>query len=283
MNFPLRSSCIVLTLLISVLAAAQSTAPARTPDVIFVPTPYPVVDEMLRLANISSKDIVYDLGCGDGRTVIMAAKKYGARGVGIDIDPQRIQESIANAKKEGVSDKVKFLQQDLFQSDFHEATAVMLYLLSSLNLKLRPMLLEQLAPGTPIVSHDFDMGDWKPDKEETVQVDGTTHRVYRWIVPAKASGKWQLKTSPQGETYSLVLMQNIDAVTGKLLANGREYEVITGSLRGTNLTLDFYGDGGRFEGVIDGPLIKGKFTRAGSALSASGKQIGGNTVASAQR
>jgi SAM-dependent methyltransferase len=282
MYSPLRSSCIFVALFVSVVAA-QSTAPTRTPDVIFVPTPYPVVDEMLRLAHVSSKDIVYDLGCGDGRTVIMAAKKYGAHGVGIDIDPQRIQESIANAKKEGVSDKVKFLQQDLFESDFHEATAVMLYLLSSLNLKLRPILLEQLSPGTPIVSHDFDMGDWKPEKEETIMVGGASHRVYLWIVPAKASGKWQLKTGPHRETYSLVLMQNLDAVSGKLRANGREYEIMSSSLHGKNLTVDFYGDGGRFEGVIDGPVIRGKFLRAGSTLSVNGKRIGGNTVASAQR
>jgi hypothetical protein len=159
----------------------------------------------------------------------------------------------------------------------------MLYLLSSLNLKLRPMLLDQLAPGTPIVSHDFDMGDWKPDKEETIQVGGASHRVFLWTVPAKASGKWQLKPGPQGKTYSLMLVQNFDDVSGKLSTNGREYEIISGSLHGKNLTLDFYGDGGRFEGIIDGPLMRGKLTRAGSTLSAGGKRIGGNTVASAQQ
>jgi SAM-dependent methyltransferase len=283
MNSLLRSFCIAALLLMSVAAAAQASAPARTPDVIFVPTPYPVVEEMLRMGDVSSKDIVYDLGCGDGRTVIMAAKKYGARGVGIDIDPQRIQESIANAKKEGVSDKVKFLQQDLFESDFHEATAVMLYLLSSLNLRLRPILLRQLAPGTPIVSHDFDMGDWKPEQQTQLMVVGVTHRIYRWTVPAKVAGVWQLKAGPKDGTYSsLELEQNIDTVSGNLRANGREYEVSSGSVRGKNLTLEFYGDGGRFDGVIEGATIRGKFSRAGSTLSVTGRRVGSSTVASTQ-
>lgn len=155
-------------------------ATERRPDVIFVPTREAVVDAMLDTAEVGPADIVYDLGCGDGRIVVAAAQR-GARGVGIDIDPQRIREANENAKEAGVTDKVTFLEQDLFESDIREATVVTLYLLPSLNVKLKPMLMEQLRPGTRIVSHDFDMGDWEPEK--TVHVDGKT--VYFWTIPKR--------------------------------------------------------------------------------------------------
>ncbi|HEY1007458.1 MAG TPA: class I SAM-dependent methyltransferase [Sphingobacteriaceae bacterium] len=149
-------------------------------DVPYVPTSEAVVEAMLALAKVTKNDLVYDLGCGDGRIVVTAAKKYGARGVGVDIDPQRIREANENARKSGVADRVRFIQNDLFKSDFSDATVVTLYLLPAVNLKLRPQLMKQLKPGTRIVSHAFDMGDWKPEK--TVEVDGTT--IYFWTVPA---------------------------------------------------------------------------------------------------
>lgn len=158
---------------------ATTQAPTRAPDVVYVPTPEPVVNEMLRLANVKSDDIVYDLGSGDGRIVIAAAQQHGARGIGIDINPERIREANENAQKAGVSDRVEFRQQDLFATDFRDATVVTLYLLSDLNVKLRPKLLSELKPGTRIVSHAFDMGDWKPEK--VVEVAGRT--VYYWVVP----------------------------------------------------------------------------------------------------
>ena len=159
---------------------AQTTAaPARSPDVVFVPTPTEVVDAMLRVAKVSGKDVLYDLGSGDGRIPITAAKRFGTRGLGIDIDPRRIDEANANAKKEGVTDKVKFMLGDLFELDLRPATVITLYLLPTLNLKLRPKLL-QLKPGTRIVSHDFDMGDWKP--ERTLEVGN--RNVHFWTVPA---------------------------------------------------------------------------------------------------
>lgn len=161
------------------LAYAQQTAVKK--DVPYVPTPASVVEAMLKMAEVGKGDMVYDLGCGDGRIVITAAQKYGARGVGIDIDPQLIRESNENAKAAGVADRVKFFEQDLFASDFKEATVVTLYLLPEVNLRLRPKLLSELKPGTRIVSHAFDMGDWKPDK--TVEVDGRT--LYYWVVPEK--------------------------------------------------------------------------------------------------
>ena len=160
-------------------AIAQSS-PLRSPDVVYVPTPQVVVDRMLAIANVNSKDVLYDLGSGDGRIPITAARKFGIRATGIDINPQRIKEANANAKKAGVTDRVRFLNQDLFQSKFSDATVVTLYLLPDLNVKLRPQLFSQLKPGTRIVSHAFDMGDWKPDRTE--QVGSST--IYFWTVPA---------------------------------------------------------------------------------------------------
>ncbi|MGV3503511.1 MAG: SAM-dependent methyltransferase [Adhaeribacter sp.] len=161
-------------------AQAQQTA-TRTPDVPYVPTDQEVVDAMLKVAKVNAKDVVYDLGCGDGRIVITAAKKYGATGTGIDINPNRITEAKKNAEVAQVSDKVKFVEADLFETDFSEASVVTLYLLPAVNLKLRPILLRQLKPGTRIVSHAFDMGDWKP--EEKLEVNGST--IYFWTVPKK--------------------------------------------------------------------------------------------------
>lgn len=159
------------------LAQDAAQRPTREPDVIYVPTPQEVVDGMLRLAKVTGDDVVYDLGSGDGRIPITAAQKYGARGIGFDINPVRIAEANANLKAAGVGDKVRFVEADLFEQDLSEATVVTLYLLPSLNLKLRPTLWK-LKPGTRIVSHSFDMGDWKPEATETI--DGRT--IYLWIV-----------------------------------------------------------------------------------------------------
>jgi cyclopropane fatty-acyl-phospholipid synthase-like methyltransferase len=163
-------------------AAQQAPAPTETlrrPDVFYVPTPQAVVDAMLRMANVSGSDVVYDLGCGDGRIPITAAQRFGAKGIGIDIDPVRIREANENAKAAGVTDKVTFLNQDLFTSDFKDATVVTLYLLPSLNEKLMPKLKKELKPGTRIVSHAFDMGPTWP-AEKTEQVEGKT--IYYWTI-----------------------------------------------------------------------------------------------------
>jgi ubiquinone/menaquinone biosynthesis C-methylase UbiE len=150
-------------------------------DVPFVPTPEKVVERMLEIAKIEPKDVVYDLGSGDGRIVIAAAKRYGARGVGIDIDPERVREARDNARRAGVGDKVEFREGDLFHANIGEATVVTIYLLSGINLKLRPKLLAELKPGTRVVSHAFDMGDWKPDA--TAKVGTST--VYYWVIPER--------------------------------------------------------------------------------------------------
>lgn len=171
--------------------ASPEVSPQTKPvkkDVPYVPTPQNVVDEMLTLANVTKDDVVYDLGSGDGRLVITAVKKFGAkRGFGVDIDPERIAESNANAKAAGVTDRVTFAIQDLFETDFKDATVVTLYLLPQVNLKLRPKLMSDLRPGTRVVSHSFDMGDWKPDKTVTVQPGG--QRLFLWTIPAKSAQK----------------------------------------------------------------------------------------------
>ena len=163
------------------VAMTLSAAPQRTPDVIYVPTPPAVVEALLQMADVKKGDVVYDLGSGDGRIPIMAAEKFGAvKAVGIDIDPQRIKEANENLAKSKVAGQVRFLNQDLFTTDFSEATVITLYLLPSLNEKLMPKLLA-LKPGTRIVSHAFLMGDWKPERTETVE----GKNIYFWTVPQK--------------------------------------------------------------------------------------------------
>lgn len=179
-NIPHLSAATPPASAVSAPGVLQQTATAkRTPDVIFVPTPREVVEAMLKVAKVTKDDLVYDLGCGDGRIVISAVKDFGARGVGIDIDPVRIGEAKKNAQEAGLTDRIQFREEDLFEADISKATVVTLYLLPSLNLKLMPKLMKELKPGTRIVSHAFDMGDWKPEQE----LDVNGRKVYFWIIP----------------------------------------------------------------------------------------------------
>ena len=192
MRFHKLTVCsLALLVLFTSLTVAQTRQPKHQVDVPYVPTTEEAVKAMLKLADVKKTDIVYDLGCGDGRIVIAAAKEYGAHGVGIDINPERIQEAEENAKKAGVEKLLRFEENDLFDANIHEATVVTLFLLNSVNLKLRPKLLRDLKPGTRIVSNTFDMGDWKPDKELTLDDDadfdnnGISHKFFLWIVPER--------------------------------------------------------------------------------------------------
>lgn len=188
-----RNAAATLLALISLfpLLLAGQTAAKRQPDVPYVPTTEQAVEQMLKLADVKKSDVVYDLGCGDGRIVIAAAKTFGARGVGIDINPERIREAKENAKKAGVESLVRFEENDLFEADIHEATVVTLFLLPKINLKLKPKLMSDLKPGTRIVSNTFDMGDWKAEKEakvndtEEFENSGLSHHLMLWTVPAK--------------------------------------------------------------------------------------------------
>lgn len=173
------------------LASIHAQEPVkRQLDVPYVPTTEAAVREMLKLAKVQKNDVLYDLGCGDGRIVIEAAKQYGARGVGVDIDPQRIKEARDNAKKAGVEQLVRFEEKDLFQADFREATVVTLFLLPRINLKLKPKLLQDLKPGTRVVSNTFDMGEWKAEKQANLdssddEYTGLSQKFYLWTIPAR--------------------------------------------------------------------------------------------------
>lgn len=202
-------------------------------DVPYVPTPHEVVREMLHIAGVKSSDVLYDLGCGDGRIVITAAKMLGVRGVGVDIDPQRIRESNENARKAGVTDKVQFLKKDLFSMDISKASVVTMYLLSSINMKLRPKLFRELKPGTRIVSHDFDMDDWTPDRQK--EVNG--HTVYYWVIPANVSGtwKWSMSDGKGEKQYTLRLRQKFQKVSGTLRSGNSEAVLSNVQLTGDHI------------------------------------------------
>ena len=176
-------------LILAGLAVAAGASGCSTPgiklDAPYVSTPEPVVKAMLALANVRKDDVVYDLGCGDGRIVIAAARDYGASGVGIDLDPRRIEQATAGARSAGVSDRVRFTRQDLFATDFSEATVMTLYLFPEMNERLRPKLRAELRPGARVVSHQFGIKGWMADREETVWAGEMAHQIYAWVVPPR--------------------------------------------------------------------------------------------------
>ena len=243
----------------------------RTPFVRYVPTPEEVVVEMLQLAGVAPNDVVYDLGCGDGRFVITAAKIFGARGVGVDIDPVRIRESEENARRDGVADRVKFIVQDLYQTDIREATVVTLYLFPDLNLKLRPKLLRELRPGARVLSYRYDMEEWKPDNRVTVRGVRIAAEAadpiyyYYWVIPADVSGMWRWSmTTPAGDRdYSLRLVQSFQKIRGEIKVQGREAAIKEPKLVGDRLSFAFVDETQgrkalmRFNGRISGNSIEG--------------------------
>lgn len=194
----------------AVLDSAMSNEVKK--DVPYVPTPQPVVERMLEMAKLSGDELLYDLGSGDGRIVITAAQKYGVRGVGIDIDPERIKEANEGARRAEVTDKVKFIQADLFDTDLRPVTALTLYLLSSVNLRLRPKILDELRPGTPVVSHDFAMGEWEPDEHLTMD----RSEIFLWIVPAKVDGSWSWRLSGESQDRMVKITQEFQEFQAEL-------------------------------------------------------------------
>lgn len=246
---------------------ATSVARAQTHwqfDVPFVPTPHVVIEEMLRLAKVTPQDFVMDLGSGDGRVLITAAQKFGARGIGVDLDGELVAESIESAKLAGVSDRVQFLQQDLFKTDLGQATVITMYLLPGVMARLQPRLLE-LKPGTRLVSHDFRLGDWKPDV--TTQIRKNT---FLWIVPAKVAGRWQMKLAlPGGEhAVTLDLRQQYQEVDGHGRFSDRHSQIWEPHLSGDRLSFVMVDDRDRdneaalyFEGQVRGDVIEGQLRR----------------------
>ena len=201
-------------------------------DVPYEPSSEEVVTAMLDIARVGDTDVVYDLGCGDGRIVIAAAQKKGARGVGVDLDPERIKESLENARKADVTDRVQFFQQDLFKTDIGKATVVMLYLWPEVNLKLRPKLLRELKPGTRVVSHSHDMESWEADQTMTAS-EG--HRVRLWVIPANVTGTWEWSMPGEKERYALKLSQQFQKVSGTFQSGPDETPVKSFELRGDRL------------------------------------------------
>ena len=208
--------------------------PRASPGAPFVPTPQEVGVEMLKLADVTSNDLVYDLGSGDGRLVIAAAQLFGARAVGVELDAKFVQDSREAAAKAGVANRVSFIWGDLFQVDLRPATAVMLYLTADMNLKLRPRLLAELRPGTPVVSHAFDMGEWAPDRSVRVFSPQGARRLNLWIIPARVQGTWSIDlTLPDSElTATAVFEQNFQRFSGRLRSATQAVPLVGTSLRG---------------------------------------------------
>jgi len=264
---------LILFLLGPLLVAQELLMQHKPLDVPYVPTKPEVVAEMLRMANVGQEDILYDLGCGDGRILITAAELYGTRGVGIDIDPERIKESVENAAKAKVTHLVKFIQGDLFEADFHEATVVSLYLLTSVNLRLRPRLFAQLRPGTRVVSHNYAMDTWKPDNSSVVMVNGQTHNVYFWVVPANVSGTWEWSwvENSRNVPYVLELDQLFQWPNGRIKVGGSELGLRSVTLTGNRIRfLVDQEKGGKtvtmvFEGRASGNTIEGSMETQGEA------------------
>ena len=245
-------------------ALAQTAAPAKQDyspsvgqegkDVIWVPTPQSLVERMLQMAKTTSNDYVIDLGSGDGRTVITAAKKFGARALGVEYNPEMVELSKRNAQKEGVGDKAQFMRADIFQTDFSKATVLTLYLLPSLNLKLRPTILD-MRPGTRVVSHAFTMDDWSPDQVESSE--GRT--AYMWIVPAKVDGTWRVEV-PGGQAYETSFIQQFQNVGGSAKASNKPVQFSNGKLSGDTITFSIADDGNArrdFTGRVNGNRIEG--------------------------
>lgn len=239
---------VVAAALLVVSCAAGAQRPHL--DVPYVPTPPEVVDRMLEMAQVHSEDTLVDLGSGDGRIVIAAASDYGVRGaLGIDLDPERVAEARANARAAGVETQVSFEEGDLFTKDFSDATVLTMYLLQRVNERLKPVILDTMEPGSRVVSHDFDMGRWQPDQEDRVKGS----RVYLWIVPAQAEGRWRF-TMPDGEEGVASLHQSYQHVEGEIEINGQRYELQEGHLEGKQLS--FLLEGERYEGVVNGDTIE---------------------------
>lgn len=271
---PLRDS------LCGALIAVATALPvaAQEPRVPYVPTPQAVVDRMLEIAGVGGNDYLIDLGSGDGRIVITAAKKFGTRGFGVDIDPERVEESNENAQRAGVANRVAFYQRDLFETNLTEATVITMYLLPQVNLELRPKLLA-LKPGTRIVSHDFSMDTWRPDQHVVMRTSdkfggsGGESDIYFWIVPAQVAGRWKWTSVVAGKelTYEVILRQRYQVLSGTARVAGRTVKLDGAQVQGDELHLKFAVD-------VDGTHLV--HTLAGKVY---GDDISGSAMLSGKR
>jgi hypothetical protein len=256
--------------LIAIGASSLARAQEGAGDVVYVPTPQVVVDAMLTMAKVNAKDFIIDLGSGDGRIVITAAKTFGARGFGVDLDEVLLKRANENAKREGVADRAHFVDENLFETDLSKATVITTYLLPEMNEKLRPKILH-LKPGTRVVAHDYHMGEWQPDDNDTLSVPektvgnpGTSY-IYMWYVPANAAGKWQIRAPVGGKTLAvdLDLSQRFQMLSGNARINDSAAQLQGARVRGEDVTFWLtVGSGAsavrhEFNGRVQGDTING--------------------------
>jgi hypothetical protein len=259
------------------LLPLQLLAQKGAGDVIYVPTPQGTVDEMLRMAKVGSNDFVIDLGSGDGRVIITAAKKFGARGLGVDLDKVLLKQSNDNAQREGVADRVRFIEQNLFETDLSQATVIMTYLLPEMNKKLRPKILS-LKPGTRVITHDYDMVEWHPDFKKKVPVPGKKEgyqdlsRICMWTVPAKIAGRWQENQERSGtSSWEFEFKQTFQEFKGVARQNNEESRLHATTLEGDRISFMFLTKPGddttarEFNGTVKGDLIQGRLSAGAGA------------------
>lgn len=259
------AAALLLAAIPALSAAAEQHPHASVP---YVPTPAVVVDAMLKLAGVGPRDFVIDLGSGDGRIVIAAAKRYGARGFGVEIDGSLVNAARQEALRQGVADRVEFLEQNLFITDLDRASVLTLYLFPQLLVQLRPRMFEQLKPGVRIVSHDFDIGSWQPDAHLTIPVPDKPYgppssEVYLWLVPANAAGTWQWRLEGAAE-YEVALAQTFQVLDGKPMVGGRPGRLESGRMRGDEIRFILTAE-------LDGRVLRQEYTGRVSGDSIAGK------------
>ena len=266
-----------LACLLIIFAATAAVPAQQLTGGPYVPTPQAVVDEMLRLAKVSANDIVVDLGSGDGRIVLTAVQRYGARGLGLEIDEELVQFSNAEAKRLGVADRARFVQQDVLEAHIGEATVLTLYLLPAMTLMLRPKILHDLKPGTRVVAHDFDLGEWQPDRKVVVDLSekyGTSgafqSNVFLWTVPARIEGEWRITAAGAGiPAFRLRIKQQFQRFEGGAAVAGRTVKLRQGEINGTTIRFELAlpGNDGKvrrrlFVGTVNGDAIRGEIRLA---------------------
>jgi hypothetical protein len=270
-----RQVLLTVTLAVAVFSTAALAQEGKG-DVVYVPTPQVAVDEMLKMAKVSANDFVIDLGSGDGRILITAAKKLGARGLGVDLDTVLLKRARDGAQREGVADRVQFVEQNLFETDLSRATVITTYLLPEMNEKLRPRILA-LKPGTRVVAHDYDMGEWQPDEqkmlivpEKTVGDPGKSY-LFFWVVPAVIAGEWEslIYTGGRGVIYEFDFDQSFQVVSGDVRVDGKATRLPIFNVRGDRVSFELDAPLGtrlvkqRFQGQVRQDMIEGTVTIAG--------------------
>ena len=265
-------ACVIFMFLVLPGTTSCDLKPGKKvePDVVFATTPHKVVREMLKLAGVTKDDTVYDLGSGDGRIVIAAARDFGARGVGVELDPELVAESTENARKAGVGEMVRFVREDLFVADIRTASVIALYMLPEINKELMPKFFRELKPGTRIVAHRFGVGDWKPD----MVLSAFDTAIYLWVVPANVTGEWKiiLRNAKETKEYRLSLRQRYQMITGTISGEEREFKLHDARLYGEEITI-------KVEDTVAGrPLqIKMEGVARGSCMEGTASVAGGRS------